>query len=810
MIIIDKVNKYFNRRKRNEIHVINNTTLKLEDTGLVALLGPSGCGKTTLLNVIGGLDKVNSGKVLINGDKITKTCSCKIDKIRNLNIGYIFQDFHLINDKSVYDNVALVLKMIGIKDKNEIKTRVDYVLNSVGMYRYRKRLAGMLSGGERQRVAIARAIVKNPSIIIADEPTGNLDSKNTIEIMNIIKSISKDKLVILVTHEKELANFYATRIIELKDGVVISDKENSRLDDLDYKIDNKIYLKDIKNNEKINKKNIDINLYSDDEEKISIDIVVKNGNIYLKTNDNRKIEVVDNNSSIEFVNDNYKKITKKDYENHKFNFNEIVNDNIKYKYSSIFNIFTLITNGFKKVFNYPVLKKLLLVGFFVSGMFILYSISNIFGITQIKDENFVTQNKNYLSLTSSGINVEKYLEIEKDDSVEYILPTDSTVAFSVDYSFFYQTSAVSDTLKGSLSDISMLKSEDIIYGRMPESDNEVVIDKISIENMFNEMQMAKQVGIYDVSDMIDKTLKIPNMDDFKIVGIVDLKSPSIYVSNKHLINIISNTKEEGYSDDLNSGDDYYGGSLLNYELIDDITIKEGRKPENDYEVIVNINNKEEYKLNKKIDLKVNGQKLKVVGYYTSKYDYTYYLVNQNTIKYSLITKNKEFVIYSNDKEKTISNFENLNIKDSYLKSKEEYKNEVKSRITITLIIAGIILGISLIEIFLMIRSSFLSRVKEVGILRAIGVKKIDICKMFLGEIFAITTIASLPGYLFMTYILKTLTSISLFAGQYLLNSFVLIASLIVIYGFNILIGLLPVLNVIRKTPAQILSRTDIE
>ena len=190
MITLENVNKYFNKGKRNSIHVINNTSLTLEDNGLVALLGPSGCGKTTLLNAIGGLDKVNKGKIFINGSKITKRFTHKSDKIRNLNIGYIFQDYHLIDKMTVFDNIALSLKINGIKDKEEIKKRVNYVLEKVGMYRYRNRYASMLSGGERQRVGIARAIVKNPSIIIADEPTGNLDSKNSIAIMNIIKAIS--------------------------------------------------------------------------------------------------------------------------------------------------------------------------------------------------------------------------------------------------------------------------------------------------------------------------------------------------------------------------------------------------------------------------------------------------------------------------------------------------------------------------------------------------------------------------------------------------------------------------------------------
>ena len=126
MIKIENVNKYFNRHKKNQIHVINNTSIELGDTGLVALLGPSGCGKTTLLNAIGGLDKINSGKIFINGKRISKRSSNAVDKIRNLNIGYIFQEFNLVDDMSVYDNVALSLRINGIKDKKEIKKRIPW------------------------------------------------------------------------------------------------------------------------------------------------------------------------------------------------------------------------------------------------------------------------------------------------------------------------------------------------------------------------------------------------------------------------------------------------------------------------------------------------------------------------------------------------------------------------------------------------------------------------------------------------------------------------------------------------------------
>ena len=167
---------------------------------------------------------------------------------------------------------------------------------------------------------------------------------------------------------------------------------------------------------------------------------------------------------------------------------------------------------------------------------------------------------------------------------------------------------------------------------------------------------------------------------------------------------------------------------------------------------------------------------------------------------------------SNDIDKTISEFKDnkKNIVRTYDKSLENYKEERKDSVKSALISSGIILGISLIEIFLMIRSSFLSRVKEVGIYRAIGVKKIDIYKMFFGEIFAITTMASIPGILFMAYILNVLSGIKYLSNLYVINIFGIVITIIFIYLFNLLIGLLPVFNTIRKTPASILSRHDLD
>ncbi len=813
MIRILGLNKYYNKGRRNQIHVINNTNLELPDKGLVALLGPSGCGKTTLLNAIGGLDKVNKGSIYINDKKITSKFSYKVDKIRNLNIGYIFQDYKLIDDMSVYDNVAMVLKMIGIKDKKEIKTRVEYILERVGMYRYRYRPCGMLSGGERQRVGIARALVKNPDIILADEPTGNLDSKNTIEIMNIIKAISRDKLVILVTHEVDIAKFYASRILEITDGTIVKDYINKHDDKIDYRIDNTLYLKDFKYSYKNSDNNINIDYYNDEDKKLNLVIAVKNGNIYIKSNDDSRIEVVDSSSSIEIVNDHYKKLDKSVYEKYSFDFDKIINKDIKLKYSSIFNLGSIIKHGFKKVFGYSFVKKLLLGGFFLAALFVTYSVSNIMGLLTVNDSEFIVTNKNYLKIERNKVKVEDYLNYEGMDGIIYMLPGDSKVGMKVSNQEYYQTKDSNIVINGSIASNEMISSEDIIYGRYPENDNEIVIDKM----VYDKTKGLEMIGYYEVERMINS--KVFTNKEYTIVGIVDMGSPSIYASRNELYNIIINSKV-GYDYDYGFGvsnvaisEELDNSSIYSYNSYSDkIVITKGREPSGDYEVIINESYQEEYKLNKEIDKKVNGKKLVVVGYYKSEDDINSYFVSSNTKKYDLIENSKGIIIYTKDKDKLINNFKDIGVKviDVYQSDRNSYIDSMKDSVNASLIVAGIMLGISLIEIILMTRSSFLSRIKEVGIYRAIGVKKLDIYKMFISESFAISTLASLPGVLFMSYCLHVLSDIDYIGRNYVMNVYVMVLCIVIMYVFNIIVGLIPVFNTIRKSPARILSGKEVD
>ena len=815
MIKLEKVNKYFNRRKRNQIHIINNTSLEFEEKGLVALLGTSGSGKTTLLNAIGGLDKVNRGKIYINGKKITRKRAYTVDKIRNLNIGYIFQDYKLIDNLSVFENVAMALRMIGIKDKKEVEKRVNYVLESVNMYRYRNRPAKMLSGGERQRVSIARAIVKNPNIVIADEPTGNLDSKNSLEIMNIIKAISKDKLVILVTHEVELAKFYASRIIELQDGKIVKDYKNDADENLDYRLENKIYLKDFKNIDKIENSNLNVDVYSENKEKIDIKVIVKNGNIYIKS-ENMKIEVVDENSAVELIDDHYKKIDKSIYEQNAYNLDKIIDKKIKPRYSSIYGIFKSIISGFKKLANYSILKKILLIGFFASAMFIMYSISNIAGTTNIQDTDFITRNKNYLQVDMAKISVDDFIKYENLEEIDYILPGDSLVSFKIKFDDYYQTSRYDLELSGSLTSLDTITKQDITKGRMPENEYEVVLDKMVVDSMMNSGSMASHMGIKSEDEILNKKVSVDNMKEFNIVGFVNKQSPSIYANKSIFINLLNNSKKSEYGMGMfvNSTEQTSEDAVYDYNLyLDDITLVKGRMPTGDYEVIVNYSKRYDMKLNKTIKTKVNGQELKVVGYYESKTDKQHYLVSNNTVKYNVINSKEGLMIYPKDEIKVMDKFRNeynLNIVNKYESDKQNYIKEQKESMISSIIFAGVILVISLVEIYLMVRSSFLSRIKEVGVLRAIGVKKTDIYRMFLGEILAITTCAGMPGIILMTYILKAISQVPYISRMYVVNGLTIGLSILIVYLFNVIVGLMPLFKVVRKTPAKILARHDVE
>ena len=204
------------------VHALKGINLEFRKNEFVAILGHSGCGKTTLLNIIGGLDKYSFGDLIINNRSTKNYKDADWDAYRNNSIGFVFQSYNLIMHLTVLENVELALTLSGVDSKTR-KEKAISVLNQVGLHDQINKKPNQLSGGQMQRVAIARALVNDPEIILADEPTGALDSETSTQIMELLKDISNDRLIIMVTHNREIAEKYASRIIKLKDGLIVGD-----------------------------------------------------------------------------------------------------------------------------------------------------------------------------------------------------------------------------------------------------------------------------------------------------------------------------------------------------------------------------------------------------------------------------------------------------------------------------------------------------------------------------------------------------------------------------------------------------------
>lgn len=831
MIQLKQVQKYFNRKKANEIHVINDTTLDFPEKGIVALLGPSGCGKTTLLNAIGGLDRVNSGEIIVDGERITKRSSNKIDEVRNAKIGYIFQNYNLLDDRTVFENVAISLRMVGVKDRKQVDQRVNYCLKAVGIYAFRNRRADALSGGQRQRVAIARAIAKNPKIIIADEPTGNLDSANTLDVMNIIKAISKDRLVILVTHETEIAEFYADRIVRLKDGRVTDDQANDTSKQLDYQLENKIYLKDMAHGVRFKHDGATVDLYRDKEQEPDIKIVLRGGNLYINTGGAYK--VVDETANIEMIDDHYSALDSTIYEDLNFKYDEYMPENFQAKYTSVYTLWNMVMNGFRNVRKFGKLKKLLLVGFVFAAAFTFIAASNIFGILDIQEKDYLTTNSHYITVANPKHDESMLKKLRKTEGVDYVVPGNTRIVINLPLDDYYQTSQAVAKLTGSLTHAEELTQSDLVKGRLPESSHEIVVDRMILDK-FISAGTGKIVGLTKLSGFLNRSVKIRNLSNYTIVGVSDTNSPSIFFPKEQTIDVLSNaekgtdstatdTATYNVGDDMSalmeeneessSEDSSSENMVVNYSLRSSaLRIKKGRAPTGTYEVIVNNshNGEDGYTLGKTISKRVNGHKLKLVGFYTTDYQNDYYYVSRDTLRQNYIAKQKECSVYATDTEATLTALKDAGYaaKSNYQRDRASYLKAHWDSLRSSLIVAGILLLVSLIEIYLMLRSSFLSRIKEVGTLRAIGLKKRDIYRMFTGEILVITVLTALPGIGGAYYLLYKLAK-SVSSLQYMVNPFVVLVTALVLLLVNLIAGLLPVFRTMRKTPAEILSRTDI-
>ena len=545
LIKIENITKKYGSRS-NETEILKGITLSFEETGFVSILGKSGSGKTTLLNILGGLDKGN-GKLQYEDVLLEKYDAKTIDLYRSKNIGYIFQNYLLLPDLTVYENLDVALSLSGINNAEERNRRIETCLKVVKLDRYKRRVCSALSGGQQQRVAIARALAKDSKVLICDEPTGKLDTVNAKEIMQILKGVSKNKLVIMVTHNEKLAKTYSSRIIRLVDGEIISDKKNNSItkEEETNAIDvNTLVSKKIVNG------NIEVETFSDD-----------------KVGEPTKITIYQYDGKIRICYDHSLGLIEDDISFSNENVEEIVSEDINIEFSNDYDntvikksLWQRVKESLGRVFSIKGGKKTLYIMFFVFGLIIssfIYVTTNLNSLYVSEDQDKKESNSffsNQITLVLDPEAKEISNTISRQEMVEILNDPNSGIVSVNPYSTFSNIFSYHSIIgdKGSnkdqfdkelevqVIDESLFKSDlnKVILGERMSQENHVMVTSAYMEAFLEKYRVNNPTVSNDV--LIGSTFSFGyDSPDYFVTGVVQSDVRAIVCSENNYFEFVS-------------------------------------------------------------------------------------------------------------------------------------------------------------------------------------------------------------------------------------------------------------------------------
>ena len=693
MLKLENITKIYEGKNFKQI-ALNDVNLAFRNNEFVSILGPSGSGKTTLLNIIGGLDKYTYGNLIIDGVSTRKYKERDWNNYRSKKVGFIFQSYNLINHQTVLSNVLLSLNIAGKPKKESIKL-AKKVLKDVGLENYIKKKPKELSGGQMQRVAIARALVANPDIILCDEPTGALDSQTSIQIMELLKEISKEKLVIMVTHNVTLANKYSDRVIALNDGVITYDTSP-------YEVKN-YSLKKIKNKRKTMNKFTSLSL--------SFNNLLTKKSRTLLTSFAGSIGIIGIALVLSLSKGTQKYINK-------------IEKNTFSKYPiSIMERYIDYQNMFDKEKESCKNGSICSINDLINNVVNDNKINSIYKFSNILKQNYENIN-NYTLDINYNYNIN--LNIYKDNK----MIENSSLYFK---EFFNNNSP-------------LLKEYTLIYGKLPEKYNEIVI--VTDENGKLPLSLMKSLFINEDIDLsktinisyekiIDSKFKLVSETSYYIYEndtwqyikdnqdkINDILDKSI---NLKITGILKLNKDAVISE---SGFIGYSKKLINYlnDEVNSSNIKKSILENKDINPLIN----NLYDENMTYEMLLDSISIN----------------DKNPIKIDIYPKDYK----SKEKIKSIIkkyNEENSNDKVYYTDYLKVFLNSITSLIKMITYVLTAFIGVSLIVSSIMISIityiSVLERTKEIGILRSLGASKKDIKNIFKAETIIIGTISGFIG-----------------------------------------------------------------
>ena len=809
MIQINHLHKYYNAGKKNEQHVLNDVTLEFPSTGLVCILGESGSGKTTLLNTVGGLDTFSDGSISIDDRELTKYDPKVMEPIRNDHFDYIFQNYYLLKDYPVSYNIKLALNRYDLTEE-EKEERVDYVLNTLGIGKYKKKIVSKLSGGQQQRVSIARALVKSPDVIFADEPTGNLDEENTIRTMSILKNISKECLVLLVTHEKRIARFFGDRIIEVCDGKIVRDEPNIPADSYERSDDANIYLKELELTE-LSGEQAQFHMFCHKNaipKKIELTLAWKDDKLYIQNNMPYDILIEGVENGVQML----------DEERPTLDLDHV--DEFSYELPKLKSKGSARLSG-KEILRMA-LENLQLMGkkqafvisiLLVTAVLLSITLAQFINSHTIDESSVIATDTHYVKVDFSATTTFRSSDA-RDQLFDYI---QTTLTGNKEADPFY-VPKINVYLTGSgykqltkltqqLYDYSFvskahLKESDLICGEMPKKRKDVVMDRLLAERLINTKASVSTQHPTPES-YLGMTLVMSSIsEEFHVVGISDTNQPVIYCGQNILLGL--NTK--GYS--IANIAELQAEDANSYR---DLTLKED-------EVLVRQG------LYDSMDLAADepitlGEDLEheytIAGTFPDSIDVDYVMSDEGcrNIRNVMIYENMVCLLYCQNPAAIAEYYgrEENNLGYVYeaaisVPAQEElkaYKEAHSSDMDAKQLIPLAVALISLIMVYFTIKSNASSRSEELTVYRLIGISRGSILKAYMLEMALVTTYTSLPAVLITSGVIQFIGSIPSLETDLVLPWWSALLLLAGIYLVHIFISILPVYGILSKPPATL-------
>ena len=818
MIRAEHLNKTYDRRRRNENRVLKDVSFQLPETGFVCILGPSGCGKTSLLNALGGLDRFDNGTLTAGDVTVDRYGKRAYEAERNRNFGYIFQNYYLLPEHSVAYNIYLGLHSLKLTHAQKVE-RIRQALTAVDMSRYIRRKVGELSGGQQQRIAIARALARRPRVIFADEPTGNLDEANTMNICTLLRQISRQSLVIMVTHEERIADFFADRIIRLDDGRISSDTDKWNRERMSMRNDREIYAGD-HGESRLESDGVSLHLVREEgAAPVELTVVALKDRIVIKLADGRAVtcggmqeapvirqgksptmtlESVDRTDTPAFVTAEPAPLARA---GHGIRLGTMVGEAAH----------LLRTGGARRVGT-----RLFLVLLTVLTM---WTACDYLTVSSVDPEDFIRTDSHILEIRmkrGGGAGVQ-YVGLEDlyTAYTDFVAASGQAFQFvpapisSVSYSarIFHQMSDVSAHLENfNYAPVSELDSTTLIYGRMPQKAGEVVVDRWVLENVIEADSITKN-AMKDVSFFLDQQLYFERCDyEVTLVGICDSGEPAMYLTLTDIIHTSTVRRTLLALSDFKAA---HPGEYDGLELADGECLVNANAAGQSYTTLV-------------------GHKLD----FKSGFSWTIRETVQTEDPEAIIVSDSEaqryirslcnaarFYVYCGDKAamktylsqqlpEELSQQLIIDVEDAHTDAWNEYLQASRVKVNARTVVTVTVMLLSMVMLYLLCRSQARDRIGMMAVYRLLGIPGRKLRTIFLLEGLLISLQTALPAAAGAYAVITVLAKIEQLKLKLVLPAAAAVLVYLGILCYHLLAAVLPLGKLLRLPPAQLASKYD--